>query len=113
MISISAPSRNIQAPISARSTGSNEPDDAGRDGDWLDRNAKGTIDWGQASLIATIPVTEHIKDELDPAGDSHLFEDSVDVVPDRMFLHLKPLSDFAVLQAVGDEADHIFFATRQ
>jgi hypothetical protein len=30
-----------------------------------------------------------------------------------MFLHLKPRSDFAVLQTVGDEADHIFFATRQ
>jgi hypothetical protein len=30
-----------------------------------------------------------------------------------MFLNLKPLSDFAVLQAVGDEADHILLATRQ
>ena len=64
-------------------------------------------------LIATIPVTEYIKDKLDSRGDSQLLEDSVDVVPDRMFLNLKPLSDFAVLQAVGDEADHIFFTTRQ
>jgi hypothetical protein len=53
-------------------------------------------------LVAAIPVTEHIKDELDATGDSQLLEDSIDVVPDRMFLNLKPLSDFAVLQAVGD-----------
>jgi hypothetical protein len=53
-------------------------------------------------LVAAIPVTKHIKDELNSAGDSQLLEDSVDVVPDRMFLNLKPLSDFAVLQAVGD-----------
>jgi hypothetical protein len=58
-------------------------------------------------------VAEYIKDKLDSAGDSQLLEDSVDVVPDGMFLHLKPLSDFAVLQAVGDEADYIFLATRQ
>ena len=64
-------------------------------------------------LLATIPVAKHIKDKLDPAGDSQLLEDSVDVVPDGMFLHLKPLSDFAVLQAVGDEADYIFLAKGQ
>jgi hypothetical protein len=64
-------------------------------------------------LIATIPVTKHVEDKFDPAGDSQLLEDSVDVVPDGMFLYSKPLSDFAVLQAVGDEADHIFFAARQ
>jgi len=58
-------------------------------------------------------VTKYIKDELDPAGDSQLLEDSVDVVPDGMFLHLKPLSDFAVLQAVSDQTDYIFFATGQ
>jgi hypothetical protein len=58
-------------------------------------------------------VTKHVKDELDSAGDSQLFEDSVDVVPDGVFLYLKPLSNFAVLQAVGDEADHILLATRQ
>jgi hypothetical protein len=58
-------------------------------------------------------VTKYIKDEVDSGGDSRFFEDSVDVVPDRMFLHLKPLSDFAVLHAVGDEADRIFLATRQ
>jgi hypothetical protein len=58
-------------------------------------------------------VTKHIKDELDSAGDSQLLEDSVDVVPDGMFLDLQSLSDFAVLQAVGDEADHIFLAAGQ
>ena len=78
-------------------------------GMWLSA-PKGTIDWGQASLTATIPVAKHIKDKLDSAGDPQLLEDSVDVVPDGMFLHLKPLSDFAVLEAVGDEADHIFHA---
>ena len=72
---------------------------------FLKDTGKGTIDWGQASLIATIPVTKHIKDEFDPAGDSQLFENSVDVVPDGMFLNLKPLSNFAVLQAIGDEAN--------
>ena len=41
-------------------------------------------------LIAPIPVTEYIKDELDSVGDSQLLEDSVDVVPDGMFLYLKP-----------------------
>jgi hypothetical protein len=44
--------------------------------------ANGTIDWGQASLIGTLPVTKHVKDELDSAGDSQLFEDSVDVIPE-------------------------------
>jgi hypothetical protein len=53
-------------------------------------------------LAAAIAMTKHIKDELDAAGDSQLLEDSVNVVSDRMFLHLQPLSDFAVLQAVGD-----------
>jgi FAD/FMN-containing dehydrogenase len=32
--------------------------------------AKARIDWGQASLIALIPVAKHIKDKFDPAGDS-------------------------------------------
>ena len=64
-------------------------------------------------LTTALPVAKDIKDELDPVGDSQLLEDSVDVVPDRMFLHLKPLSDFAVLQPVGDEADHIFLAAGQ
>jgi hypothetical protein len=30
-----------------------------------------------------------------------------------MFLHLKSLGDFAVLQTVGDDANDIFFATLQ
>ena len=64
-------------------------------------------------LIATIPVTKHIKDELDSAGDSQLFEDSVDVIPDRMFLHFEPLSDLTVLHAVGDQTHHILLATGQ
>jgi hypothetical protein len=29
---------------------------------------KGTIDWGQASLIALIPVAKHIKDKFDSAA---------------------------------------------
>jgi hypothetical protein len=33
-------------------------------------------------------MTKHIKDELDAAGDSQLLENSVDVIPDRMLLHL-------------------------
>ena len=66
-----------------------------------------------ASLTATIPVTKHIKDKLDSAGDSQLLEDSVDVVPNGMFLHLKPLSNFAVFQAIGDETDHVFLAAGQ
>jgi hypothetical protein len=64
-------------------------------------------------LASTIPVTEHIKDELDAAGDSQLLEDAVDVIPDGIFLHPQPLSDFAVLHAVGDETDHILLATGQ
>ena len=63
--------------------------------------------------MATIPVTKHIKDELDPAGDSQLLEDSVDVVPDRMFFYSELLSDFAVFEAVAHKADYIFLATRQ
>jgi len=58
-------------------------------------------------------MAECVKEELDSAGDSQLVEDSVDIVPDGMFLNLKPLSDFAVLQAVGDEADYIFLASGQ
>ena len=58
-------------------------------------------------------MAEDIKDQLDPAGNPQLLENSVDVVPDGMFLHLEPLRDFAVLQAVGDEADYIFLATGQ
>ena len=77
---------------------------------WAETIASSTLN---RRLIATIPVTKYIKDELDSGGDAHFFEDSVDVVPDGMFLHLKPLGDFAVLHAVGDKADHIFFATRQ
>jgi hypothetical protein len=61
------------------------------------------------SLATTIPVTKHI-DELDAAGDSQLLEDSVNVISDRVFLHLQPLSDFAVLHAVGDEANRQYTA---
>ena len=50
-------------------------------------------------------VTEHIKDELNSAGDSQLFEDPVNVVPDGMFFHHEPLGDLTVLHAVGDEAN--------
>ena len=70
-------------------------------------------DRSTGTLVAAIPVTKDIKDELDSGGDTQLLEDSVDVVPDRMFFYLELLSDFAVLQAVGDKPDHILFATRQ
>jgi hypothetical protein len=39
--------------------------------------------------MATTLVTKDIKHQLNPAGDSQLLEDSVDVVPDGMFLNLK------------------------
>jgi hypothetical protein len=68
---------------------------------------------GGPDLTTTIPVTKHIKDEFDAAGDSQLLEDAVDVIPDRMFFDPQPLSNFAVLHAVGDEADHILLATGQ
>jgi len=64
-------------------------------------------------LSAIVTLAKSIKDEPDPAGYTQLLEDPVDVVPDGMFLHIKLLSNFAVLQSVGDEMDHIFFATRQ
>ena len=72
-----------------------------------------TLPWGHASLIAKIPLAERIKDQFDSARDSQFFENPIEVVPDRMLLNLEPLSDFTVLQAVGDEANHIFLATRQ
>ena len=75
--------------------------------------ARARIDWGQVSLIATIPVTKHVKNKFDSAGHSQLLENSVDVVPYRVFLYFELLSNFAVLQAVGDEANHIFLATCQ
>ena len=58
----------------------------------------------RCSLIATIPVTEHIKNEFNSAGDSQLLEDSVNVIPDRVFLHPQPLSDLTVLQAIREIA---------
>ena len=65
------------------------------------------------STSALIPVAEGIKDELDSSGNSQLFEDPVDVVPDGMLLHFEPVGDFAVLQAISDEANHVFFPARQ
>jgi hypothetical protein len=63
-------------------------------------------------LLATIPVAEFIENQLDPGRHSQFFEDPTEVVPYRMFLNFKPFSDFAVLQAVGDEMNHFFFAAR-
>jgi hypothetical protein len=65
------------------------------------------------SLTASIPTAESVKNKFDPARDSKLFEYPIEIVPYRMLLNLKPLSDFAVLHAVGDEANHIFLAARQ
>jgi hypothetical protein len=57
-------------------------------------------------------MAERVENQLDPGRHSEFFEDPIEVVPHRMFLNLKPLSDFAVLQAVGDEMDHFFLAAR-
>ena len=76
-------------------------------------SAKRTFDWGRARRVTTLPLAEYLRDKFDSAGNSQLFKDSVDVVTDGMFLHRKPVSDFAVLQTVGDEANHIFFAACQ
>ena len=64
-------------------------------------------------LLATIPVAESVENQFDPCRHPKFFEDPIKVVPHRMFLNFKPLSDFAVLQAVGDEMDHFFLAARQ
>ncbi len=65
------------------------------------------------SLRALVTLAKGIQDEFDPAGHSQLLEDSVDVVPYGMFLDLELLSNFAILQAVGDEMNHFFFAACQ
>jgi hypothetical protein len=65
------------------------------------------------NLAVATPMAEHIKDELDPSGDSQLFEDPVNVVPDGVLLHFEPVSDFAVLQAIGDEENHVSLAASQ
>jgi hypothetical protein len=67
----------------------------------------------QGSLTAIFPVTKYLKDKFNSAGDTQLFEDSIDVVPDGVFFHFELLSDFAVLQAFGNQANYLFFATRQ
>ena len=64
-------------------------------------------------LLATIPVVECIKNQLDSGRHSKFFEDSIEIIPYRMLLNFKPFSDFAVLQAVGDEMNHFFFAPGQ
>ena len=64
-------------------------------------------------LGAIVTLAEGIQDELDPAGYTQLLEDPVDVVPDGMFLYVQLLTNFTVLQSVGDEMNHFFLATRQ
>ena len=66
-----------------------------------------------SSLIILIPLVERVKNQLDAAGDSQLIEDPVQVVPDRVLGNFEPLGDFAVLHAIGHQADHIFLAARQ
>jgi hypothetical protein len=61
-------------------------------------------------LIATIPMAEGVENQFNAGRHSKLFEDPIEIVPYRMFLNFKPLSNFAVLQAVGDEMDHFFLA---
>jgi len=57
-------------------------------------------------------MTERIENQLNSSRHSKFFEDPIEVVPYRMFLNFKPLSDFAVLQAVGGKMDHFFLAAR-
>src|SRR5580692_8105733 len=57
----------------------------------------------QVDLATIFSMAEHIEDKLDPAGHSQFLENSVDVVPDGVFLDFKLLGDFAILQPVGDE----------
>jgi hypothetical protein len=58
-------------------------------------------------------MAERIQNQLNSVRHAKFFEDPIEVVPYRMLLNFKPLSDFAVLQAVGDEVDHFFLAARQ
>jgi hypothetical protein len=67
----------------------------------------------QVDLATIFSMAEHIEDKLDPAGHSQFLENSVDVVPDGVFLDFKLLGDFAILQPVGDEMNHFLFAPRQ
>ena len=53
-------------------------------------------------------MAECIQNQLDSGRNSKLFENPIEVIPYRMLLNFKPLSDFAVLQAVGHEMDHLF-----
>jgi hypothetical protein len=62
-------------------------------------------------LVATIPVTKHIKDEFDAAGDSQLLENSVNVISDRMLLHPEPLSDLTVLHASREKLGYTVLGT--
>ena len=58
-------------------------------------------------------MAEGLENQLDPSRHSKFFEDSIKVVPHRMFLNFKPLGHFEVLQAVGNEMNHFFLAPRQ
>ena len=64
-------------------------------------------------LVVLIPLVERIKNQLDAAGDAQLVKDPVQVVTDGMLRNLEPLGNFAVLHAVGHQADYIFLAARQ
>ena len=55
-------------------------------------------------------MAESVADQLHSVRYSEFFKYPIEVVPYRMLLNFKPLSDFAVLQAVGDEMDHFFLA---
>lgn len=60
-----------------------------------------------------VTLAEGIENELDSAGDPQLFENAIDVIPDGVFLDLQLLSDFAVFQTVGDQANHLFLTARE
>ena len=57
-------------------------------------------------------MAECIQNQLDSGRNSKLFENPIEVIPYRMLLNFKPLSDFALLQAIGDEMNDFFLAAR-
>jgi hypothetical protein len=64
-------------------------------------------------LPAVIPTAVRIENQLDSGRHSKFLENPREVIAYRMLFNFELLSDFAVLQTVGDEANHLFLATRQ
>src|ERR1700722_2689759 len=64
-------------------------------------------------LHAAVTLAEGVQNKLDPAGNSQLFEDAINVVSYGMLLDLELLSNFTVLQAVGDQTHDLFLPACQ